>query len=158
MTKKRKATMKWLVMLDDDGNRVTKGDTVRFNYGIPPVCVTAKVVQRGKSLIALTPGHNPPECNLQSLRRYVGNWYKHSERGQPCVRNLQTRTTSNWQLPGQCLRPKETVMKKLEKKIHAADKAIREALTEAAKRKKSRCADTLTEASLLMDDALGQMR
>ena len=71
-------SVKRMVMLDDDGNRVSAGDTVRFNYGIPPVCVTAKVVQRGKSLIVLTPGHNPPECNMRSLRRYVGNWCKHN--------------------------------------------------------------------------------
>ena len=64
-------------MLDDDGKKVKAGDTVRFNYGIPPVCVKAKLVQRGKKLIALTPGHPPCECNLRSLRKYVGQWFKH---------------------------------------------------------------------------------
>jgi hypothetical protein len=67
-----------VVMLDDDGNLVSAGDTVRFNYGIPPVCVKAKLVQRGKQLIAMTPGHNPKECNLRSLRKYVGGWLKHN--------------------------------------------------------------------------------
>ena len=67
-----------LVMLDDDGKRVSSGDAVRFNYGIPPVCVTAKLVQRGKQLIALTPGHTPAECNLRSLRKHVGGWLKHN--------------------------------------------------------------------------------
>lgn len=66
------------VMLDDDGNRVSAGDSVRFSYGIPPVCVLAKVVQRGKQLIALTPGHNPTECNLRSLRKHVGGWFEHN--------------------------------------------------------------------------------
>lgn len=65
-------------MLDDDGNRVSVGDTIRFSYGIPPVCVTAKLVQRGKQLIALTPGHNPTECNLRNLRKYIGGWFKHN--------------------------------------------------------------------------------
>ena len=68
--------MKSLSLLDSDGNRVAAGDIVRFNYGIPPVAVDAKIVQRGKSLIALTPGHSPKECNLRSLRRYVGQWLK----------------------------------------------------------------------------------
>jgi hypothetical protein len=67
-----------LVMLDDDGNRVSAGDSVRFSYGIPPVCVLAKLVQRGKQLIALTPGHNPTECNLRRLRKHVGGWFKHN--------------------------------------------------------------------------------
>lgn len=67
-----------LVMIDDDGNRVYAGDVVRFSYGIPPVCVKAKLVQRGNKLIALTPGHTPVECNLRSLRRYVGGWFKHN--------------------------------------------------------------------------------
>ena len=63
-------------LLDDDKKRVAAGDKVCFNYGIPPVYVKAKVIQRGKSLIALTPGHTPTECNLRTLRRYVGNWYR----------------------------------------------------------------------------------
>ena len=38
--------MKALVLLDDDRVPVKAGDTVRFNYGIPPVVVDAKIVQR----------------------------------------------------------------------------------------------------------------
>jgi hypothetical protein len=68
-----------ITMRDDDGKLVAAGDRIFFTYGIPPVGVTARVVQRGKSLIALTPGHNPTECNLRSLRRYVGNWNKHND-------------------------------------------------------------------------------
>jgi hypothetical protein len=68
--------MKRLYLFDDDGERVFAGDTVRFDYGIPPVVVDAKIVQRRGQLIALTPGHDPAECNLRSLRKYVGNWYK----------------------------------------------------------------------------------
>ena len=69
-------------MLDDDKQRVSSGDTVRFNYGIPPVCVKAKLVQRGKQLIALTPGHKPTECNLRNLRKYVGGWFKHNDQAE----------------------------------------------------------------------------
>jgi len=65
-------------MTDDDGNKVTAGDFVKFIYGIPPVSVRAKIIKRGKSLIALTPNHNPQECNLRSLRKYVGAWFKAS--------------------------------------------------------------------------------
>ena len=63
-------------MRDDDGVWVHAGDSVRFSYGIPPVRVIAPVVKRGKSLIVITDGHHPSECNLRSLRKYVGNWYK----------------------------------------------------------------------------------
>jgi len=69
-----------MVLLDDDGVPVTAGDTVRFNYGIPPVVVDAKIVKRRGSLIALTPGHDPAECNLRTLRKYVGNWYKQNNK------------------------------------------------------------------------------
>jgi hypothetical protein len=65
-----------LVLLDDDRQPTQAGDTVGFNYGIPPVGVRAKIIRRGKSLIALTPGHTPAECNLRTLRKYVGSWYK----------------------------------------------------------------------------------
>jgi hypothetical protein len=68
-------------VMDDDRVPVRAGDTVRFNYGIPPVVVDAKIVQRRGSLIALTPGHNPAECNLRVLRRYAGGWYKHNIKG-----------------------------------------------------------------------------
>lgn len=61
---------------DDDGNWVTAGDRVRFNYGIPPVCVRCKVVERRGTLWVLTPGHTPSECPLRALRWYVGGWFK----------------------------------------------------------------------------------
>lgn len=67
---------RWLVMRDDDGQRVQAGDSVRFVYGLPPVAVVAKIVERDGWLVALTPGHTPAECNLRTLRRHVGSWYK----------------------------------------------------------------------------------
>jgi hypothetical protein len=70
---------RWLVLRDDDGQRVTAGDSVRFCYGIPPVPVVAKIVTCDGRLVALTPGHNPPECNLRALRRHVGSWYKEAQ-------------------------------------------------------------------------------
>lgn len=63
-------------LLDDDGLRTSAGDTVSFSYGIPPVGVRARVIQRAKSLIALTPNHMPAEINLRSLRRHVGAWFR----------------------------------------------------------------------------------
>ena len=65
-----------LVLLDDDRQPTQAGDTVCFSYGIPPVGVRAKIIRRGNSLIALTPGHAPAECNLRTLRKYVGSWFK----------------------------------------------------------------------------------
>ena len=62
-------------MKDDDGNPVGAGDFIRFSYGIPPVGVKAKIIERDGKLIALTPGHRPDECNLKSLRRHVGQFY-----------------------------------------------------------------------------------
>lgn len=73
--------MKALVLLDDDRVPVKAGDTVRFSYGMPPVVVDAKIVQRRGQLIALTPGHYPAECNLRSLRKYVGGWHKQNPGG-----------------------------------------------------------------------------
>lgn len=70
-----------LYLRDDDGVWTGHGATVRFNYGIPPTVVDARVVQRGNKLIALAPGHEPEECNLRSLRRYVGSWYRREEMG-----------------------------------------------------------------------------
>ena len=61
---------------DDDGEFVYAGDKVQFSYGIPPVGVTGKVIERDGTLIVLTPGHKPKECKLRSLRRYVGAWWK----------------------------------------------------------------------------------
>jgi hypothetical protein len=63
-------------LLDDDGKRTHAGHIVRFSYGIPPVTVRAKIVQRGGSLIANTWGHTPPKINLRTLRRYVGGWFR----------------------------------------------------------------------------------
>lgn len=68
-----------ITMLDDDGIKVSAGDTVLFTYGIPPVCVKATLVQRGKQLIALTPGHHPSQVNLRRLRKLVGGWLKHNK-------------------------------------------------------------------------------
>lgn len=65
-----------LFLHDDDGEKVSAGDRVRFNYGIPLVPVVGKVIQRKHQLIILTPGHLPKESNLRSLRRHVGAWFK----------------------------------------------------------------------------------
>ena len=63
-----------LMLRDDSGCPTRAGDTVVFSYGIPPRTVRAKIVKRGNSLIALTPTEAVAECNLRSLRRYVGRW------------------------------------------------------------------------------------
>jgi hypothetical protein len=68
--------VKRAILYDDDGQPTGNGDMIMFTYGIPPVRVVAPVVERSGRLYALTTGHTPPECNLRSLRRYVGNWYK----------------------------------------------------------------------------------
>lgn len=63
-------------MRDDDGELVQGGDSVQFSYGIPPVRVVAKLVQRRNKLLVLTPGHAPAESNLRNLRKHVGEWFK----------------------------------------------------------------------------------
>jgi len=65
-----------LRLRDNDGEWVTAGDTVHFTYGMPPAGVAAPIIERDGKLIGLCPGHNPPEFNLRSLRRYVGTWHK----------------------------------------------------------------------------------
>ena len=57
---------------DSDGALVRPGCTIRFGYGIPPVEVRAKVVDRDGDLVALTPGHNPASCLVSDLAAHVG--------------------------------------------------------------------------------------
>ena len=64
--------------IDDDGVRVRAGDAIFFSYGIPPLYVKAKIIDRDGKLVALTPGHCPSECTLKRLRGNVGAWWKHS--------------------------------------------------------------------------------
>jgi hypothetical protein len=61
---------------DSDGRWVKAWDMIRFAYGIPPVIVRATVVERDGKLIALTPGHNPAECELRKIKQYVGAFYR----------------------------------------------------------------------------------
>lgn len=61
---------------DDEGEIVLDGDLVRFAYGIPPVGVEARIVERKGKLIALTPGHTPHEYPLARLRSCVGGFCK----------------------------------------------------------------------------------
>lgn len=60
-----------LAIKDSDGTVVTEGCHVHFSYGIPPVGVLALVVERNGKLIALTPGHNPEQCPVAALKKYV---------------------------------------------------------------------------------------
>jgi len=65
---------------DSDGNIVEAGDHVKFSFGIPPASVRGKVIMDdNRSLVVLTPGHNPDRCLLRSLHHYVGVFYKESE-------------------------------------------------------------------------------
>lgn len=60
---------------DVDGIEVSAGDIVHFAYGIPPVGVDAAVIDRGGTLIALTPGHKPSECAVKDLKKHVGEFW-----------------------------------------------------------------------------------
>ena len=60
---------------DTNKKQIRAGMTVLFSFGIPPINVRAKIIKRGGKLIALTPGHNPPECPVHSLKRHVGYLY-----------------------------------------------------------------------------------
>ena len=66
-----------------DGVPAGDGDSIEFSYGLPPVRVIAEVKQIGKSLVVLTPGHEPEQCNLRSLRQYVGSWFKTNAQDNP---------------------------------------------------------------------------
>lgn len=61
-------------IVDSDAVEVTAGSVINFTYGIPPVPVIAKVVERKGVLIALTPGHNPNEALVSTLRKHVDFW------------------------------------------------------------------------------------
>lgn len=60
---------------DMDGREVKAGDVVGFSYGIPPVRVRAPVIERDGRLIALTEGHNPSECPVSQLKKYIGDFW-----------------------------------------------------------------------------------
>lgn len=62
-------------IVDSDGVEVTAGCTINFAYGIPPVPVTAAVIERKGMLIALTPGHNPSEARVSTLRKHVVDFW-----------------------------------------------------------------------------------
>jgi len=61
---------------DDDGEWVYAGDTITFSFGIPPVRVKARIMNRSGTLWVLP--HNPRTegCPLRALRGYVGAWWK----------------------------------------------------------------------------------
>jgi hypothetical protein len=61
---------------DDDGRPTRAGDEIYFSFGIPPLYVTSKIVERDGKLFALTPDCSPKECRLDKLRSYVGAWYR----------------------------------------------------------------------------------
>lgn len=63
-------------ILDEDGKKVSAGDTISFSYGIPGVGVRARVEEINGALWAMTPGHKPDKCKLSKLRAAVGNFYK----------------------------------------------------------------------------------
>ena len=63
-------------MKDSDGKIIKEGDTIIFSYGIPPLRVIAPIVMEDGKLVALTEGHNPSKCELRSLKKHVGNFYK----------------------------------------------------------------------------------
>lgn len=54
-------------LVDEDGKPITAGCTIRFSYGIPPVAVVAKVVERDGVLVALTPGHTPSSARVDEI-------------------------------------------------------------------------------------------
>jgi hypothetical protein len=62
-------------IVDSDGIEVTAGCQINFAYGIPPVPVTAAVIERKGVLIALTPGHNPSEARVSTLMKHVGDFW-----------------------------------------------------------------------------------
>lgn len=59
---------------DDDGKVIRAGNTIHFGYGIPPVAVRAKVIERNGKMIALTPGHKPAECEVFYIKKWFNVW------------------------------------------------------------------------------------
>lgn len=68
--KRRKA------QVDDDGVEITPGCTLVFSYGVPPVVVEAKVIERDGTLIALTPGHTPAEAPVRDITPFFNCWVR----------------------------------------------------------------------------------
>ena len=67
--------------VDSVGNEIKAGCTLLFSYGIPPVEVAAKVIKRGRELIALTPGHDPAEANVREITPFFDCLVQTSQEG-----------------------------------------------------------------------------
>jgi hypothetical protein len=65
-----------LTMHDSDRRTVKAGDVIQFSYGIPPVRVTAEVIEENGKLVALTPGHNPEQATLKQVRDWCEHFHK----------------------------------------------------------------------------------
>jgi hypothetical protein len=67
-------------LIDDDGIEIRAGDVLHFGYGIPGVGVNAKVIDRDGKLIALTPGHKPPEVPVSYIVKNFNCWVQQPKR------------------------------------------------------------------------------
>lgn len=63
-------------LYDSNGVEIVAGCHIHFSYGIPPVEVSAKVVKRGRDLVALTPGHTPASANVNEITQFFDCWVR----------------------------------------------------------------------------------
>ena len=61
---------------DENGEWVYEGDFITFSFGIPPIKVTALVINRSETLWVLPDNPRYAECPLRGLRRHVGSWWR----------------------------------------------------------------------------------
>jgi hypothetical protein len=74
---------------DDEGVHLKSGDYITFTFGIPPICVTARLTERdgawGVECIH-PPDVKPKTCTLAELTRHYQIWKASKARVQAVLR------------------------------------------------------------------------
>lgn len=76
---------------DEDGIPLKSGDHITFTFGIPPICVTARVSNIGDKwgVECIHPeGVQPKRCALDDLTRHYQIWKASKERVASVTRTL----------------------------------------------------------------------
>lgn len=80
---------------DEDGIRLKHGDYITFTFGIPPICVTARLTQgpTGWSVECLHPADVTPKwTTLADLTKHYQIWKAGKERVAAVLRQIGGQT------------------------------------------------------------------
>lgn len=80
---------------DEDGVKLKSGDHITFTFGIPPICVTARITERDGSwtVECLHPTDVKPKLTtLKELMQYSQIWKASRHRVDAVLRTMRTQT------------------------------------------------------------------